>query len=280
MKFHSDYLDDYDRHGFNRDDLLKFLSSVGVNLDGGRKLESESIEVKSIPEWVKSCKAIKRFTLFQAARVILGIDPIDRQWPGDDGQREIEKLLTAMSQACEDDELSPVGRDEDGYGLFRAQDLRAWALSVGFDWCIPLLDEPVADERTSTDPDPDPDAAHRLRQLEAENARLAEQVAQLQRQLQEATAAPQQAPQEEGLAPQQATAAQQDDEKPLHPKREKTYLNTIGALVELIQSPRPGRGSDAAVIRELLENYGERPGISERTLQSIFPAAKKSVQSN
>lgn len=38
----------------------------------------------------------------------------------------------------------------------------------------------------------DPDAAQRLRQLEAENARLVEQVAELQRQLQEATEAVQQ----------------------------------------------------------------------------------------
>lgn len=120
----------------------------------------------------------------------------------------------------------------------------------------------------------------RLLQLEAENARLSDQVAELQQQLQEATAAAQRAPQETGPAPQQATAApQDDDERPLHPKRETTYLNTIGALVELIQSPRPGRGSDAAVIRELLENYGDRPGIGERTLEKIFPMARERLKS-
>lgn len=119
----------------------------------------------------------------------------------------------------------------------------------------------------------------RLRQLEAENARLVEQVAELRRQLQEATAAPQQAPQEADPAPQQATAAPQDDEgKLLHPKRETTYLNTIGALVELIQSPRPGRDSEAAVIRELLLNYGERPGIGKRTLETIFPMARQRLK--
>ena len=267
MKFRSDFLDDYDSHGFKRDDLLKFLSAVGVNLDGGRKLESESIEVKSIPEWVKSCKAIKRFTLFQAARVILGIDPIDRQWPGDDGQREIEKLLTAMSQACEDDELSPVGRDEDGCGLFRAQDLRAWALSVGFDWCIPLLDEPVADERTSTDPDPD--AAHRLRQLEAENARLVEQVAELQRQLQEATAAAQQAPQEAAPAPQD------DDAKPWSKAERKTFVNIVGAMLDLLV-PHV-RTSETLLIETLEDVYGNR-GLKARTLQKKFAEAKRSIK--
>ena len=116
--------------------------------------------------------------------------------------------------------------------------------------------------------------------LEADNARLVEQVAELQRQLQEATATPQQAPQEAGPARQQATASPQDDDGgPLHPRREKTYLNTIGALVELIQAHRPGRDSEAAVIREIVANYGERQGISKRTLEDIFPEARKRLQS-
>lgn len=120
-----------------------------------------------------------------------------------------------------------------------------------------------------------------LERLEAERARLVEQVAELHRQLQEATAAPQQAPQEAGPAPQQATAAPQDDDKdPLHPKRETTYLNIIGALVELIQSPRDGRDGEAAVIREIVDNYGDRPGISKRNLEGVFPLAKKRLQSD
>lgn len=106
------------------------------------------------------------------------------------------------------------------------------------------------------------DMPQRLQQLEAENARLVEQVADLERKLEEAATAP------------------QDDEDPLHPKRETTYLNTIGALVELIQTPRPGRGSEAAVIREILSNYSERPGISKRTLEALFPEAKKRLQSD
>lgn len=106
------------------------------------------------------------------------------------------------------------------------------------------------------------DLPKRLQQLEAENALLVEQVADLERRLKE------------------AAVASQDDEGPLHPKRETTYLNTIGALVELIQTPRPGRDSDAAVIREILDNYSERPGISKRTLEALFPQAKKRLQSD
>lgn len=261
------YPEDCSEYGFIRIELIEFLSAEGVSISG---------KSDSIPEWVNSLKGIKRFTLGQAAGVIVGLDPMDDRWPGDDGQRELDKAYTALSQAAEDGDLLSVGKDANDRQLFNAQDLRKWTASVGLDWCIPF-DTPAvtvtpagsADEATR----------YRLRQLEAENARLAEQVAELRRQLQEATAAPQQAPQEADPAPQQATAAPQDDEgKLLHPKRETTYLNAIGALVELIQSPRPGRDSEAAVIRELLANYGERPGIGKRTLETIFPMARQRLK--
>lgn len=58
-----------------------------------------------------------------------------------------------------------------------------------------------------------------------------------------------------------------------------TYLNIIGALLEFVQHPRSGRDSDAAVIRELEANYGDKPGISKRTLEDKFSLAKKSLQS-
>lgn len=288
-------LSDCDQYGFLWSELIDFLSDEGIHL---------SEKSSPIPEWAKSCKAIKRFTLGQAARVLAGIDPMDRQWPGDDGQRELEKAGTALSQAADDDELLPVGRDDNDCPLFRVQDLRAWAASVGLEWCIPcdapadaVMPAGASDEATQ----------HRLRQLEAENDRLVERVAdletelsdateevkysqrrlvevfdqrdELQRQLQEATAALQQAPQEMGAEPQQATAApQDDDEDPLHPRREMTYLNTIGALVDLIQSPGDGRDSNAAVIRELVETYGDRQGISKRTLETIFPLAERNLK--
>lgn len=63
-------------------------------------------------------------------------------------------------------------------------------------------------------------------------------------------------------------------------RAETTYLNIIGALVELIQTPKPGRDSDKAVIDELVLNYSDKPGIKERTLQEKFAAAKRSLLSN
>jgi hypothetical protein len=60
--------------------------------------------------------------------------------------------------------------------------------------------------------------------------------------------------------------------------RERTsLLNVIAALVELVKNHRPGRETDAAVIRELVAGYGDKPGISESTLSRRFPEAKRSL---
>lgn len=58
-------------------------------------------------------------------------------------------------------------------------------------------------------------------------------------------------------------------------RAETTYLTIIGALLELVRTPRPGRDSDAAVIRELIENYQDKPGISKTTLENKFAEARR-----
>ncbi len=74
--------------------------------------------------------------------------------------------------------------------------------------------------------------------------------------------------------------ANQRHDKPLATRERDTLLNIIGALVELIQTPKPGRNSDAAVITEMVANYSDKPGIKERTLQEKFARAKRSLLSN
>lgn len=66
---------------------------------------------------------------------------------------------------------------------------------------------------------------------------------------------------------------------PLHPRAETTYLTIIGALLELVRNPRSGRDSDAAVIRELIENYSDKPGISKTTLEAKFADARRRLHS-
>jgi hypothetical protein len=62
-------------------------------------------------------------------------------------------------------------------------------------------------------------------------------------------------------------------------RAETTYLNIIGALLELVRNPRPNRNSDAAVIGELINNYGDKPGISKTTLEAKFADARRRLKS-
>lgn len=69
-------------------------------------------------------------------------------------------------------------------------------------------------------------------------------------------------------------------EKSISNREHTTYLNIIAALLELVQTPRVGRDSQDAVITELVNNYGEKPGISKRNLAGKFSDAKKSLQNS
>lgn len=70
---------------------------------------------------------------------------------------------------------------------------------------------------------------------------------------------------------------QSTQDRPISRREERTYLNIIGALLELVLTPRDGRNSQTAVINELVENYGEKPGISKSSLTLKFADAKRSL---
>lgn len=62
--------------------------------------------------------------------------------------------------------------------------------------------------------------------------------------------------------------------------RERTsLLNIVGGLLELVMTPRPGRDSQADVIKELLANYEDKQGISKSKLEAIFAEAKRTLVS-
>lgn len=66
-------------------------------------------------------------------------------------------------------------------------------------------------------------------------------------------------------------------------RAETTYQNIIGALLKLILGTTPGGQpqsvfrDQAAVIEVLLATHGNKPGISRRTLEQKFAAAKRSL---
>ena len=69
----------------------------------------------------------------------------------------------------------------------------------------------------------------------------------------------------------------------LNLRAETTYLNIIGALLELMLNKTPAGkpqsvfDSQSAIIGALLANNEGKPGISQRTLDDKFAAAKRSL---
>ena len=69
----------------------------------------------------------------------------------------------------------------------------------------------------------------------------------------------------------------------LSPRGERTYLNIIGALVSLLFTRTPAGHaysvfqSQESVINALKAHFGDRQGITERTLEAKFAAGKRSI---
>lgn len=80
-----------------------------------------------------------------------------------------------------------------------------------------------------------------------------------------------------------STCAKQEK---LGKREESTYLNIIGALLGLILPETHGErkvlayGNETAITNTLLEKYKGVPGISKRTLEDKFAAAKRSLLAN
>ena len=72
-------------------------------------------------------------------------------------------------------------------------------------------------------------------------------------------------------------------DKPLTQRAETTYLNIIGALLDLMLGKSPSGKpysefrSQEAIIDTLLAHHKGKPGIAERTLAEKFAAAKRSL---
>ncbi|GKT16236.1 hypothetical protein AVHY2522_10945 [Acidovorax sp. SUPP2522] len=67
-------------------------------------------------------------------------------------------------------------------------------------------------------------------------------------------------------------------EQKMGQRERNAYLRLVGAMLELLKSPRPGRDDDTSIIRELVDNYGDTDGISESSLARKFAEAKRLLQ--
>ena len=67
-------------------------------------------------------------------------------------------------------------------------------------------------------------------------------------------------------------------------RAETTYLNIVGGLLGLLLGKTPANkpqsvfSSQAAIISALLAHYGEKPGISDTTLETKFAEAKRTLR--
>ncbi|HEX7637011.1 MAG TPA: hypothetical protein VF457_01330 [Burkholderiaceae bacterium] len=73
----------------------------------------------------------------------------------------------------------------------------------------------------------------------------------------------------------------QDGQAPLGARSERTYLNIVGGLLALLLGnapdgvPHPSFESQEAIVNALTTHFGDRPGMSERTLWAKFAAARR-----
>ena len=63
-------------------------------------------------------------------------------------------------------------------------------------------------------------------------------------------------------------------EKPVGIRERTSYQNIVGALLAQLTA---GKANDTTVINQALTDYPNKPGISERKLQDVFAAAKRSL---
>lgn len=73
-------------------------------------------------------------------------------------------------------------------------------------------------------------------------------------------------------------SAQDSSAKSVSQREHTTYLNIIGAMLEMLMSPRPGRETQSGVITEMVEGWSDKPGISKANLEKKFAEAKRKLR--
>lgn len=143
------------------------------------------MEQPEFPEWAYICNGVKRFTSWEAIRLISWNNPYSEIWPEKDEQAFIDAIAASIDQAVEDEDLIPTGKKVNGdQDTFDREELRAWAKSVGYGWPLP----PLPNRQSTPAPAADSALLEKVQQLEAQNAALMQQVAALERQLEQASA--------------------------------------------------------------------------------------------
>ena len=193
---------------------------------------------------------------------------------------QVKKVEAALVSSIANGELTPVQTRADLDGTIDPRE--TWLSTQEFlDWCDvhslgfdASLEQYISDEQKIYEVAGE---AMDNKRLELESSNFAEKVNARRAELSDP---------EMGLSLLRENIALRERAGPLHTadkqlknRERETLLTIIGVMLELLKSPKPGRDSDAAVIKEMLDNYGDKPGIKERTLQEKFPIAKRTLMS-
>lgn len=167
MAFHSDY----HLYGFSKAEIEQFLGLHGIPVPL-LPLQMNKTNTK-FPAWAEELKAKEIFTAWQAASILIGVNPYS---PDAENLQYDERFNLAKDLL---DEAVTVGKlkaelRNGNYGgnTFAHADLRAWAASVRREWCIPSLDYLDSFEAVSSAPGSNDVVLERLQQSERENAGL------------------------------------------------------------------------------------------------------------
>ena len=136
MKYRSE---DIDSVGFRRDALLAFLALDGIDLKDAPVAPKPVM--KPAPPWANARRGLRRLSLPEAANVLIGFDPLDTEWRGDDEWREFEGAKRVLLEAVEAKELpiADIDFNNNAVEIFNIADVRAWAQAAGYSWPIPEM---------------------------------------------------------------------------------------------------------------------------------------------
>lgn len=94
--------------GFFRAEIFQFLARDGIHLS---QTVTPFSQANSAPTWAHARRGIKRLSLSEAANVLIGVDPLEREWRGDDEWREFEGAKRVIQEAVDDGEIASVDID-------------------------------------------------------------------------------------------------------------------------------------------------------------------------
>lgn len=164
MKYHSDYYD----YGFSRSEIEKFLLGYEIKLVQYTAVPTLSKPIT--PDWAEELKAKEFFTVWQAASVLINVNPFSSD---SDNLQYDERYNVARDLLGEAARLGKIKAElKHGEYTYHQKDLRAWAASIKRDWCIPPLDENESNAIVISDPKSNDVVLQRLQQSERENVIL------------------------------------------------------------------------------------------------------------